>query len=206
MTVTIQYNSQIADSTLSSYTKEWATKNGDFSQAARSEKDYGNFTDDGVASGFSGTKYTVGSSHGGGTGMVVEGDLTYSFMPQHTFYGKMESLELGEGLLPNPDGVGKHLEELQLKLSGLDIIGDYDSSKTKEENHQGDMHKATYGLMCGNADPLLEVLQAKGVDINTPLKDMSIASQLDTTSDVMADAPVVDTVGASDSVEILMAA
>lgn len=206
MTVTIKYNSQIADSTLSSYTKEWAIKNGDFSQAARSDKDYGNFTDGGVASGFSGTKYTVGSSHDGGTGMVVEGELTYSFMPQHTFYGKMESLELGEGLLPNADDVGKHLEELQLKLTGLDITGDYDSSKTKEENHQGDMHKATYGLMCGNADPLLEVLQAKGVDINTPLKDMSIASQLDTTSDVMADSLVVDTVGASDNVEILMAA
>ncbi|WP_230831524.1 heme acquisition protein HasA, partial [Yersinia mollaretii] len=33
MTVTIQYNSKFADSTLSSYTQAWATKNGDIRQA-----------------------------------------------------------------------------------------------------------------------------------------------------------------------------
>ncbi|AKP33815.1 heme acquisition protein HasA [Yersinia aleksiciae] len=201
MTVTIKYDSQFADYTLTSYTHEWAEKHGDITEVARTARKYGQFEG---GSAFEGTKYILPSSHNGGTGMVVEGDLKYSFMPQHTFFGKMESLELGEGIINNPDGVGQQLSEVQLKLSGLDITGEFDPAKQMSENHEGEMHKATYGLMRGNADPLLEILKAKGIETTTPLKDMAIASQF---TDTMADAPIVDTVGVyEDSEGMLMAA
>lgn len=204
MTVSIQYNGQFADYTLSSYVQQWATKHGDIKDtgAAGYSKDFGQFAGGGW---FDGTQYSVSSSHGTGTAMIVEGELKYAFA-QHTFYGKMEGLELGETLANNQNGISKQLNDVQLKLCNIDITGDYDVNKTMTENHQGEMHKATYGLMRGNAEPLLEILQAKGIDINTPLKDMAIASQLDTTNEMMADAPIIDTIGSYDGAEILMAA
>ncbi|WP_145585578.1 heme acquisition protein HasA [Yersinia kristensenii] len=205
MTVSIQYNSEFKDYTLSSYLQQWATKHGDIKDTGAEgySKDFGQF-----AGGefFDGTQYSVSSSHGTGTAIIVEGELKYSFMPQHTFYGKMEGLELGESLADNQNGIGKQLNDVQLKLCNIDITGDYDVNKTMAENHQGEMHKATYGLMRGNAEPLLEILAAKGIDINTSLKDMAIASQFDTSSEMMADAPMIDTVGAYDGGDILMAA
>ncbi|EEP90076.1 heme acquisition protein HasA [Yersinia kristensenii] len=205
MTVSIQYNSEFKDYTLSSYLQQWATKHGDIKDTGAEgySKDFGQFAGGGF---FDGTQYSVSSSHGTGTAIIVEGELKYSFMPQHTFYGKMEGLELGESLADNQNGIGKQLNDVQLKLCNIDITGDYDVNKTMAENHQGEMHKATYGLMRGNAEPLLEILQAKGIDINTPIKDMAIASQLDISSEVMADAPMIDTVGAYDGGDILMAA
>lgn len=206
MTVTIKYLDQFSNDSLSSYINEWATKHGDIKDTAAEgfSKDFGQFAGGGW---FHGTQYSVGSSHSNvNTAMVVEGDLKYSFMPQHTFYGKMESLELGENLTDNPNGIGKELAQVQLKLSGLDITGDYDVDKMMAENHLGDMHKATYGLMRGNADPLLEVLTAKGIDVNIPLKDMAIASQFEDNSEVMADGPIIETIGTYDANEILMAA
>ncbi|CNF10577.1 heme acquisition protein HasA [Yersinia kristensenii] len=205
MTVSIQYNSEFKDYTLSSYLQQWATKHGDIKDTGAEgySKDFGQFAGGGF---FDGTQYSVSSSHGTGTAIIVEGELKYSFMPQHTFYGKMEGLELGESLADNQNGIGKQLNDVQLKLCNIDITGDYDVNKTMAENHQGEMHKATYGLMRGNAEPLLEILAAKGIDINTSLKDMAIASQFDTSSEMMADAPMIDTVGAYDGGDILMAA
>ncbi|CFR22832.1 heme acquisition protein HasA [Yersinia kristensenii] len=205
MTVSIQYNSEFKDYTLSSYLQQWATKHGDIKDTGAEgySKDFGQFAGGGF---FDGTQYSVSSSHGTGTAIIVEGELKYSFMPQHTFYGKMEGLELGESLADNQNGIGKQLNDVQLKLCNIDITGDYDVNKTMAENHQGEMHKATYGLMRGNAEPLLEILAAKGIDINTSLKDMEIASQFDTSSEMMADAPMIDTVGAYDGGDILMAA
>ncbi|WP_267248911.1 heme acquisition protein HasA [Yersinia sp. Marseille-Q5920] len=205
MTVSIQYNSEFKDYTLSSYLQQWATKHGDIKDTGAEgySKDFGQFAGGGF---FDGTQYSVSSSHGTGTAIIVEGELKYSFMPQHTFYGKMEGLELGESLADNQNGIGKQLNDVQLKLCNIDITGDYDVNKTMAENHQGEMHKATYGLMRGNAEPLLGILAAKGIDINTSLKDMAIASQFDTSSEMMADAPMIDTVGAYDGGDILMAA
>ncbi|AYD42408.1 hemophore HasA [Yersinia kristensenii] len=205
MTVTIQYNSEFKDYTLSSYAQQWATKHGDIKDTGAEgySKDFGQFAGGGWIDG---TQYSVSSSHGTGTAMIVDGDLKYSFMPQYTFYGKMEGLELGETLANNQNGIGKQLNDLQLKLCDVDITGEFDPAKTMAENHQGEMHKATYGLMRGNAEPLLEILAAKGIDVNTPLKDMAIASQFDTTSEMMADAPIIDTIGSYDGAEILMAA
>ncbi|WP_222131120.1 heme acquisition protein HasA, partial [Yersinia enterocolitica] len=94
MTVSIQYNGRFADYTLSSLTQQWAAKNGDIKDTGAEEyyKDIGQFFGGGW---FDGTQYSVSSSHRTDTGMIVEGDLKYSFIPQHTFYGKMEGLELG---------------------------------------------------------------------------------------------------------------
>ncbi|CRY55471.1 MULTISPECIES: heme acquisition protein HasA [Yersinia] len=197
MTITIKYDSEFADYSISTYTHEWAEKHGDITEAARGSRKYGEFEG---GTGFSGTKYSLPSSHVADTAMIVEGDVTYSFMPQHTFYGKMDSLELGEGLTSNPNG--KYLSEVQLKLSGLDISGEYDDNKSKEENQQGEMHKSVYGLMRGNAEPMLEILKAKGIDVDAKLKDIDIASQFD----VMSDAPEIATVGIADDSDALLIA
>ncbi|ENA3447236.1 heme acquisition hemophore HasA [Yersinia enterocolitica] len=202
MTVTIKYQGQLSDNTLTTYIKQWATDHGDIkdTQAEGYSKDFGQFAG---GSMFNGTQYSIGSSHSNAsTGMIIEGNLTYNFA-QHTLHGKVDSLELGENLNANSNGIGKYLDPLQLKMSGLDITGEFDPSKTMVENHQGDMHKSIYGLMRGNADPLLEVLTAKGIDVNTPLKDMAIASQFEA---MVSDMPMIDTVGAYDGSEILMAA
>ncbi|EKN3561877.1 TPA: heme acquisition protein HasA [Yersinia enterocolitica] len=202
MTVTIKYQSQFSNDTLTSYTKQWATDHGDIkdTQAEGYSKDFGQFAG---GSMFNGTQYSIGSSHSGAsTAMIIEGDLIYTFA-QHTLHGKVDSLELGKNLSINANGIGKQLDQLQLKMSDLDITGEFDPSKTMVENHQGDMHKSIYGLMRGNADPLLEVLTAKGIDVNTPLKDMAIASQFEA---MVSDMPMIDTVGAYDGFEILMAA
>ncbi len=202
MTVTIKYQSQFSNDTLTSYTKQWATDHGDIkdTQAEGYSKDFGQFAG---GSMFNGTQYSIGSSHSGAsTAMIIEGDLIYTFA-QHTLHGKVDSLELGKNLSINANGIGKQLDQLQLKMSDLDITGEFDPSKTMVENHQGDMHKSIYGLMRGNADPLLEVLTAKGIDVNTPLKDMAIASQFEA---MVSDMPMIDTVGAYESSDMLLAA
>ena len=197
MTITIKYDSELADYSISTYAKVWADKHGDIMEAARGDRKYGDFEG---GTGFSGTKYSLPSSHGESTGLIVEGDVTYSFMPQHTFYGKIDSLELGEELTSNPNG--KYLSEVQLKLSGLDISGEFDDNKSKEENQQGGMHKSVFGLMRGNAEPMLEILKAKGIDVDAKLKDIDIASQFD----VMCDAPEIATVGIADDSDALLIA
>ncbi|EKN6262757.1 heme acquisition hemophore HasA [Yersinia enterocolitica] len=202
MTVTIKYQSQFSNDTLTSYTKQWATDHGDIkdTQAEGYSKDFGQFAG---GSMFNGTQYSIGSSHSGAsTAMIIEGDLIYTFA-QHTLHGKVDSLELGKNLSINANGIGKQLDQLQLKMSDLDITGEFDPSKTMVENHQGDMHKSIYGLMRGNADPLLEVLTAKGIDVNTPLKDMAIASQFEA---MVSDMPMIDTVGVVESSDMLLAA
>ncbi|HEN3664335.1 TPA: heme acquisition hemophore HasA [Yersinia enterocolitica] len=203
MTVTIKYQSQFSNDTLTSYTKQWATAHGDIkdTQAEGYSKDFGQFAG---GSMFNGTQYSIGSSHSGSsTGMIIEGDLTYTFA-QHTLHGKVDSLELGKNLNINSNGIGKQLDQLQLKMSNLDITGEFDINKTMAENHQGDMHKSIYGLMRGNADPLLEVLTAKGIDVNIPLKDMAIASQFEEA--MVSDMPMIDTVGVVESSDMLLAA
>lgn len=200
MSTTIQYNSEFADYSISSYLNSWAESFGDIDQAAT--KDRGQFAGGGM---FDGTQYSIGSSHDTEMGMIVEGTLNYAFAA-HAFHGQINSMQFGKDLAANPNGVGQILEEVQVTFNGLDISGEFDASKSVAENRDTDMQKSVHGLMKGNADPMLDILKAKGIDVDTKFKDMDIASQLDTGSDVMADAPVVDTTGSSDNVEILMAA
>ncbi|AHM76379.1 heme acquisition protein HasA [Yersinia hibernica] len=203
MTVTIKYKSDFADGTISSVTQQWAAEHGDITTSGA--KKYGFFAGGDY---FSGTQYAVPSSHDASTGMIVEGELNYSFMPQHTFSGRIDSLALGKKLEVSTTGLGKQFAEPLLEFSGLDITGEFDPLKTKAENHQGEMHKATYGFMRGNADPFLDILKAKGIDVDTPLKDMAIASQFDNNNEMVSDAPmpVIDVIGSYDEAEVLMAA
>ncbi|HDL7991977.1 TPA: preprotein translocase subunit SecG, partial [Yersinia enterocolitica] len=52
----------------------------------------------------------------------------------------------------------------------------------------------------------LEKLKAQGIDVDTPLKNMAIASQFEAASEVINDAPVIDTLGAADNDELLLSA
>ncbi|WP_145491815.1 heme acquisition protein HasA [Yersinia rohdei] len=198
MSVTIKYNSEVANASVSSYLNEWAEGFGDINQAAT--KIRGDFAGGGW---FNGTQYSVKSSYGTDVAMITEGTLTYSFMPQHTFFGQMDSIQFGSHLIPNPSGTDdKILSNLQLSFNDVDISGTFDPTKEVEVNRDGDLHKSVHGLMRANPEPFLELLKAKGIDVDIPLKDMAIASQYD----IMADAPIIDTVGAYDGAEILMAA
>ncbi|MGE4802822.1 heme acquisition protein HasA [Yersinia hibernica] len=205
MTVTIKYKyrSDFADSTISSVTKYWATEHGDITTAET--KEYGFFAGGDY---FGGTQYALPSSHNIYTGMIIEGNLNYSFTPQHTLSGRIDSLVLGRELVENTTGLGRKLKDPFLEFSGLDITGKFDPLKTQAENHQGETHKAAYGFMRGNADPFLDILKAKGIDVDTPLKDMAIASQFDNNNEMVSDAPmpVIDVIGSYDEAEVLMAA
>ncbi|CQJ64971.1 heme acquisition protein HasA [Yersinia enterocolitica] len=191
MTVTIKYNSQLAESTISSYMKDWTEKNGNITTAT--DKVYGQFAD---ATMGAGNQYSMGSSHQADTGMILEGALVYNCQ-QHVFYGTMESLELGEVFVPNEGGLGRHFELPQLKVSGLDV------TSTLGEAREGEVHKSVRGLQEGNPDPMLALLKTIGIDVDTQLKDMAIASQFE----VMAsDMPMIDTVGVVESSDMLLAA
>lgn len=110
MSTTIQYNSNYADYSISSYLREWADSFGDIDQATT--KDRGSFS--GSSTLFSGTQYAIGSSHGNPEGMIAEGNLKYSFMLQHTFHGQIDTLQFGKDLATNAGGpsAGKHFEKL----------------------------------------------------------------------------------------------
>ncbi|WP_145495332.1 heme acquisition protein HasA [Yersinia bercovieri] len=204
MSVTIQYNSQFADYTINSYLSGFAGTFGDMNKAAPEAKDRGAFAGGDFKSG---NQFSIGSSHGEHNAMIFEGDLNYSFIPQHTFHGQINKMQFGEVLEPNTDGtVGKHLEDLQVAFNDVDISGEHDDFKTVTENHGGDMHKSVYGLIRGNAEPMLEVLKAKGIDVDTAFKDMAIATQIPDT-EMAADAPIIETVGVyDDAADMSMAA
>ncbi|EEQ09693.1 hypothetical protein ymoll0001_38620 [Yersinia mollaretii ATCC 43969] len=172
----------------------WTTRNGDIREIEH--KYLGSFYGDFV-SDFQ-NQYVVGSSHGTEAAMIVQGNIRSAVV----YYGKIENLELGDHY--DFDIVSQQLDERQLKLSGLDITSEYDATKTMAENEQGETHKIIYGLMCGNATPLLEILQTKGIDINTPLKDLAIASLFDSPSEVQADAPIIGTIGMTDDFDSAM--
>ena len=216
MTISIQFNAPLGSATLATYSQ--TLKVGDVSettiienadtaetkQAQELAKMCGCYTNDTVDYEFIGVD--TGRSDENYPEMIFSGELMYSNTPQHIFYGKLDSLALGEGLIPHPDGIGQQLNELQLKLSGLSITSEFDASKTIAENQQGEVHKIIDSLVQGNPDPLLEILQAKGIDINIPLKDMAIASQFETISEITVNTLIVDTVGVAEDSDVLLAA
>ena len=68
-----------------------------------------------------------------------------------------------------------------------------------DNNYPSDMNLGVYGLLRGDNSAILKILTSKGIDVNTPLKDLAVASQFD----VIIEAPVIDTV--ADSSELLLA-
>ncbi|AKA38623.1 heme acquisition protein HasA [Yersinia ruckeri] len=200
MNVTIKYQNEFSDYTISSYMNKWATTFGNIDQAA--VKDRGQFF--GGDDQYNGTQYSISSSHGSSSAMIIDGTLHYSYFPKHTFYGQMDSIQFGESLHQDQSG-SWYLTPAEVSFSGLHITGSYDDELTMEQNHQGNMHKITHGLMRGNPDPMLEILKAKGIDVDTAFKDLSIATQYDS-SDVMGDMPIVETIGVADNSEMLLVA
>ncbi|MGP6381368.1 heme acquisition protein HasA [Yersinia bercovieri] len=145
--------------------------------------------------------------------VIFSGELMCSNTPQHILYGTLESVSLREESISQLDCAGQQLNNLKLKVSGLNITSDFDASKTIAENQQGEVHNIIDSLVQSNPAPLLEKFQAKGIDINIPLKDMAIANQFETTSEVtdnisIADVviSIVDVVGVIDVSDVLLAA
>uniref|UniRef100_UPI0011A8B44F heme acquisition protein HasA n=1 Tax=Yersinia aldovae TaxID=29483 RepID=UPI0011A8B44F len=147
-------------------------------------------------------------SGGDNTGIILSGEINF-LLCHMTHYGKIESLEFGAGGVAqhedNEDVLTKQLVEPQLKINELNIVAEYDYLKSTTENQQNIIHQFISSLSNRNGTTdkiLLEALVAQGVDINIPLKDMEIASQFD----VIADAPVIDTVGVTDGSDSLLVA
>lgn len=210
--ISIKYSgSDHENCTLANCVKNSSVNIGNITETTQPQvlaKMYVDFTATFNDSDYSGLQYIlVDSVTENNAVMIVEGDLALSLpsmLQNNIYYGKIDNVTLGDGLTSIRKGMGKQLDEPRLKLSGLDITSEFDSSKTTAENQQGEVHKVIYGLMRGDADPLLERLQTKGIDINTPLKDMAIASLFDSPSEVQADAPIIGTIGITDEFDSAM--
>ncbi|ELZ3992505.1 hemophore [Yersinia enterocolitica] len=143
--------------------------------------------------------------------MIIGGDRLYQGGDDLIMEKQIRVLEFGESLIPNSENTGKQLQHLQLKLDGLNIENDFYPSLCSISQafdagpanpYQGAIDHGTYNLLRGNATPMLEILKSQGIDVDSPLKDIAIASQFE----VVVDIPIIDTVGAADSSEILLAA
>ncbi|CNL45611.1 heme acquisition protein HasA [Yersinia aldovae] len=215
MTITIKYHEKIANETLTSYSSQWATNFGNILWTT--EVDYTL-----NASGYSippadSIKYVAASTHhnqAASNAAIVVVLKKVEENNQQPTAGISVSLEFGEALVPIVnDGMSKQphqllLQQVQLDISGLDIRADVESSMPtldyalwQDIYYQGGNELGIYNLLKGNANPLLNILKAQGIDVDTPLKDMVIASQLEITTDT----PVIDTVGMDNSDMLLVA-
>ncbi|CNK00605.1 hemophore [Yersinia aldovae ATCC 35236] len=215
MTITIKYHEKIANETLTSYTSQWATNFGNILWTT--EVDY-TFN----ASGYSippadSIKYVAASTHhnqAASNAAIVVALKKVEENDQQPTAGISVSLEFGEALVPIVnDGMSKQphqllLQQVQLDISGLDIRADVESSMPtldyalwQDIYYQGGNELGIYNLLKGNANPLLNILKAQGINVDTPLKNMVIASQLEMTTDT----PVIDTVGMDNSDMLLVA-
>ncbi|MDA5545957.1 hemophore protein [Yersinia rochesterensis] len=214
MTVEIKYQSKIKNETISSYLHQWATKFDDM-VLIKSDIEYSIISSTKPSPPVSGRKIAAASSHlydQKKAAIVTEFVATINIdiedsLDQHLTPDISGSLELGENLFPTSDLKGIEFEQLQLQkvqleFSGLDIADDITNSiytlshvLNEDKNYQGGANLGIYNLLRGNAEPILIKLEAQGIDVNTPLKDMAIASQFDITSDIMAETLEIETVG-----------
>ncbi|MGH1501776.1 heme acquisition protein HasA [Yersinia proxima] len=198
MTVTIRFNESIKDETIHSYTQKWID---DFNLPTEDGRNF---------SGFHGLKntmirqfeqFSVINTSGDKATIILSGEIRFNLFNK-TLHGKVESLELGKkGIIQNGENniiIEKHLVEPQLIFNNLNIIGEYDYLENATENQKNDLHQIGFNLKKGNADIFLEILKTQGIDVNTPLKDMAISSQLNM--------PVIDTIGATVGNDILLVA
>ncbi|CNF29485.1 heme acquisition protein HasA [Yersinia kristensenii] len=220
MAVEIRYQPEIKNETISSYLHQWATKFDDM-VLIKPEIEYSIISSIKPSPPVVGQKIAAASSHlynQKKAAIVTEFVATInteiednteieSLLDQHLIPDISGSVELGETLLPISDLKSIKFEQLQLQkvqleFSGLDIADDITNSiytlsyvLNEDNNYQGGTNLGIYNLLRGNAEPILMKLEAQGIDVNTPLKEMVIASQFDITSDIMADTFVIETVG-----------
>lgn len=215
MTITIKYHEKIANETISSYSQQWITNFGNMLWTTGVDYTIN-------ASGYpipptDSIKYVAASTHHNqaesNAAIVIA--LKKAVEDDEATADTRVSLEFGEALVPIAnDGTSKQphqllLQQVQLDISGLDICADVESSMPtldyalwRDIYYQGGQNLGIYNLLKGNATPLLDILKAQGIDINTPFKDMTIASQFE----IPADALLIETVGTTDGGDILLAA
>ncbi|CNF66513.1 TPA: hemophore [Yersinia enterocolitica] len=211
MTITIKYQSQLAEHSISSYIYQWTTAYGDLIQTPTSFKTYGTLSNRIDANNNEIVQAEFQSFYESNAAMIIGGDRLYQGGDALIMEKQIRVLEFGESLIPNSENTGKQLQHLQLKLDGLNIENDFYPSLCSISQafdagpanpYQGGIDHGTYNLLRGNATPMLEILKSQGIDVDSPLKDIAIASQFE----VVVDIPIIDTVGAADSSEILLAA
>ncbi|EKN4033474.1 heme acquisition protein HasA [Yersinia enterocolitica] len=211
MTITIKYQSQLAEYSISHYIYQWTAAYGDLIQTPTSFKTYGTLSNHIDANNNETIQVEFQSFYESHAAMIIGGDRFYQGGDALIMKKHIQTLEFGESLIPNAENTGKQLQHLQLKLDGLNIENDFYPSLCSISQafdagpanpYQGGIDHGTYNLLRGNATPMLEILKSQGIDVDSPLKDIAIASQFE----VVVDIPIIDTVGAADSSEILLAA
>ncbi|HEI6705100.1 TPA: hemophore [Yersinia enterocolitica] len=211
MTITIKYQSQLAEYSISHSIYQWTTAYGDLIQTPDSFKPYGTLSSHIDDNNNETIQVEFKSFYESHAAMIIGGDRLYQGGDALIMEKQIRVLEFGESLIPNSENTGKKLQHLQLKLDGLNIENDFYPSLCSISQafdagpanpYQGGIDHGTYNLLRGNATPMLEILKSQGIDVDSPLKDIAIASQFE----VVVDIPIIDTVGAADSSEILLAA
>ncbi|EPF5500011.1 heme acquisition protein HasA [Yersinia enterocolitica] len=211
MTITIKYQSQLAEHSISSYIYQWTTAYGDLIQTPTSFKTYGTLSNRIDANNNEIVQAEFQSFYESNAAMIIGGGRLEQENITLMMKKNIQILEFGELLIPNTENAGKQIQQLQLKLDGLNIEDDFYPSLCSISQaldaepgkpYQGGIDHGTYNLLRGKAAPMLEILKTQGIDVDSPLKDIAIASQFE----VVVDIPIIDTVGAADSSEILLAA
>ena len=222
MTITIKYQEQFKNETISSYTHWWVNDFGDIALEPNENEYY--LYSSGPNPPTVGVKYAIESispqskaaivmeSKGVYAAMVLENDGIKKSTESILIPGESESLQFGNYLIPiqNAD-LGDYqchqlqLQQVDLEFSGLTISDDIDISIFEvvfaiaiNNSYPNDINLGVYSLLRGNNAPMLEILKSQGIDVNTPFKDLAIASQFDM--------PVIDTVGTTISDDILLVA
>ncbi|HHL2561854.1 TPA: heme acquisition protein HasA [Yersinia enterocolitica] len=225
MTITIKYQEEFKNETISSYTYWWANDFGDIVSESSEKKHH--IYSAGTNPATVGVKYAIESiapqnkaaivmeSKGMHAATVLKANGIKESMQPTLIPGESEGLQFGNYLIPIPDTDLSspqfhqlQLQQVQLEFSGLAISDDIDISMVEiifamfiNNEYPDNMSLGVYGLLRGKNAHILEILKSQGVDVNTPFKDLAIASQFD----VVTDLPVIDTVGTADSAEILLA-
>ena len=215
MTVTIKYQEHFKDETISSYAHQWAKAYDDFVNISNIHE---NYTFSG-ATDMNNNRIALAEFQNpdGPVALIISGTLwgDNGLIERGNY---IQSLAFGNSFIPNTDNTSntgntpapKQLDQVQLSVEGLNIDGDFYYSvcslsramhAAPGKPYQGGEGEGVYNLLRGNAVPMLELLQAQGIDINTPLKDMALASQFD----VITDSPIIDTVGVTEGGEALLA-
>ncbi|CFB71341.1 heme acquisition protein HasA [Yersinia enterocolitica] len=211
MTITIKYQSQLAEHSISSYIYQWTTAYGDLIQTPTSFKTYGTLSNRIDANNNEIVQAEFQSFYESNAAMIIGGGRLEQENITLMMKKNIQILEFGELLIPNTENAGKQIQQLQLKLDGLNIEDDFYPSLCSISQaldaepgkpYQGGIDHGTYNLLRGKAAPMLEILKTQGIDVDSPLKDIAIASQFDVVDDI----PIIDAVGAADSSAILLAA